>query len=98
MIQSHDSSKRLSRGDMSVETAHANAGHSATMAKFRVVGSHADGVEQNFRVEGVGLTETNPAFFNKRRIARNRDGSKRTPTPPIFTAYTGSRSPLAQFS
>ncbi|GES51609.1 hypothetical protein Rhsp01_44590 [Rhizobium sp. NBRC 114257] len=40
VVQSHDSSKRLSRGDMSVDPAHANAGHSTTMVKFRVAGSH----------------------------------------------------------
>lgn len=54
---------------MSVETAHTNAGHSATMAKFRVVGSHANGVEQSFRMEGVGLTETDPAFFDGSHLA-----------------------------
>jgi len=40
VVQSHDSSKRLSRGDMSVDPAHVNARHSTTMAKFRVAGSH----------------------------------------------------------
>lgn len=49
VVQSHDSSKRLSRGDMSVDPAHANARHSTTMAKFRVVGSHANGEEQSFK-------------------------------------------------
>jgi hypothetical protein len=34
---------------MSVDPAHANAGHSTTMAKFRVVGSHANGEEQSFK-------------------------------------------------
>lgn len=47
---------------MSVETAHANARHLATMAKFRVVGSHTRGVDQNFRMEGVGLTNPTLPF------------------------------------
>jgi hypothetical protein len=47
---------------MSVETAHANAGHSVTMAKFRVVGSHTKGVDQSFRMEGVGLTNPTLPF------------------------------------
>lgn len=50
---------------MSVETDYANADRSATMAKFRVAGSHADGEEQSFRMEGVGPTETDPAFFDR---------------------------------
>lgn len=47
---------------MSVETAHANAGDSTTMVKFRVVGSHANGVDQNFRMEGAGLTNPTLPF------------------------------------
>lgn len=47
---------------MSVETTHANAEHLATMAKFRVVGSHARGEEQIFRMEGVGLTDPTLPF------------------------------------
>jgi len=50
---------------MPVDVAHANAGYSATMAKFRVAGSRANGVEQSFPVEGVGPTETDPAFFDR---------------------------------
>jgi hypothetical protein len=47
---------------MSVDTAHANARHSTTMVKFRVVGSHARGEEQSFRIEGVGLTDPTLPF------------------------------------
>lgn len=83
---------------MSVETATPTQEHSATMAKFRVAGSHANGAEQSFRMEGVGPTETDPAFFDGFRLARNHDGSKSTVALSSFAPYTGSRSPLAQFS
>lgn len=46
------------------------------MAKFRVAGSHANGAEQSFRMEGVGPTETDPAFFDGFRLARNPDPCK----------------------
>ncbi|MBB6487437.1 hypothetical protein GGD46_004740 [Rhizobium lusitanum] len=76
VIQSHHSSKRFPRESVTVKKANANAGHSATIAKFRVAGSHAYGEEQSFRMEGVGPTETDPAFFDEIRLARNLDGSK----------------------
>jgi hypothetical protein len=49
---------------MMAEIAHANAGARPVRPSFRVVGSRAKGTEQSFLTEGIGLTETNPAFFD----------------------------------
>jgi hypothetical protein len=46
------------------KTAHTNAGRSADMTKLPRRGYSRQGAEQSFQMEGVGLTETNPAFFD----------------------------------
>ncbi|MCJ9721946.1 hypothetical protein MOV66_07870 [Agrobacterium sp. SHOUNA12C] len=49
---------------MTAEIAHTNAGGSAGMAKLPRRGYSRQGAEQSFQIEGVGLTETDPAFFD----------------------------------
>jgi hypothetical protein len=49
---------------MPAEIAHPNAGGSAGMAKLPRRGYSRQGAEQSFQMKGVGLTETDPAFFD----------------------------------
>lgn len=49
---------------MLAEIAHTNAGRSAEMAKLPRRGYSRQGAERSFQMEGVVLTETDPAFFD----------------------------------
>jgi hypothetical protein len=49
---------------MTAEIAHTNAGGSADMTKLPRRGYSRQSAEQSFLMEGVGLTETDPAFFD----------------------------------